>query len=78
MPIDILKHLAQQDWLSSDSIAYPLDGIGIAELPEFIVAEHLADGRMEAILMVGRSQDTLLKSVMMPPSSAGDRAGFQA
>jgi DNA-binding transcriptional LysR family regulator len=27
-----------------------LDGIGIAELPEFIVAEYLADGRMEAIL----------------------------
>jgi DNA-binding transcriptional LysR family regulator len=27
-----------------------LDGIGIAELPEFIAAEYLADGRMEAIL----------------------------
>ena len=27
-----------------------LDGIGIAELPEFIAAEFLADGRLEAIL----------------------------
>jgi DNA-binding transcriptional LysR family regulator len=27
-----------------------LDGIGIAELPEFIAAEYLTDGRMEAIL----------------------------
>ncbi len=27
-----------------------LDGVGIAELPEFIAAEYLADGRMEAIL----------------------------
>lgn len=27
-----------------------LDGIGIAELPEFIAAEYLADNRMEAIL----------------------------
>ena len=28
-----------------------LDGIGIAELPEFIAAEYLADGSMEAILV---------------------------
>lgn len=27
-----------------------LDGVGIAELPEFIAAEYLTDGRMEAIL----------------------------
>jgi DNA-binding transcriptional LysR family regulator len=27
-----------------------LDGIGIAELPEFVVTEYLTDGRMEAIL----------------------------
>jgi DNA-binding transcriptional LysR family regulator len=27
-----------------------LDGVGIAELPEFIAAEYLSDGRMEAIL----------------------------
>jgi DNA-binding transcriptional LysR family regulator len=27
-----------------------LDGIGIAELPEFVASEYLADGRMEAIL----------------------------
>ncbi len=27
-----------------------LDGIGVAELPEFIAAEFLSDGRMEAIL----------------------------
>ena len=27
-----------------------LDGIAIAELPEFIASEYLADGRLEAIL----------------------------
>ncbi|PIK74044.1 hypothetical protein CS379_04745 [Methylobacterium frigidaeris] len=27
-----------------------LDGLGVAELPDFIVAEYLADGRLEALL----------------------------
>lgn len=30
-------------------LAVPLDGLGIAELPDFIAADYLADGRPEAL-----------------------------
>ncbi len=56
-------------------LAVPLDGLGIAELPDFIAADYLADGRRRPCRRTGAGRRALLRHAERAGAAAEGRGG---